>query len=97
MLDRKRLRKKAFGFGGETGVDLAIRRSTDATIEPPIDRNMCGEYLTDLGRSGTVQLDMKTTYTALRDIQALLALGVLIKNEGGGRSVNYRMSDGPGS
>lgn len=31
--------------------------------------------------------------TALRDIQALVAQGVLARNEGGGRSVSYRMTE----
>ncbi|MCF6312904.1 MAG: hypothetical protein L3J39_10685 [Verrucomicrobiales bacterium] len=32
--------------------------------------------------------------TALRDIKELLARGILIKNEGGGRSTSYRLIDG---
>ena len=31
--------------------------------------------------------------TALRDIQELLAIGVLVRNEGGGRSVSYRITN----
>jgi len=34
-----------------------------------------------------------STDTALRDIQALVAQGVLVRNEGGGRSVSYRITE----
>ncbi|MHB1298344.1 MAG: DeoR family transcriptional regulator [Gemmatimonadaceae bacterium] len=33
-----------------------------------------------------------STDTALRDIQGLLGAGVLVRNEGGGRSVSYRLA-----
>ena len=33
--------------------------------------------------------------TALRDITALVVAGVLLRNEGGGRSVSYRLADAP--
>jgi Fic family protein len=34
-----------------------------------------------------------STDTALRDIRELLKRGILIKNEGGGRSTSYRLAD----
>ena len=34
-----------------------------------------------------------STDTALRDIQSLVAQGVLVRNEGGGRSVSYRITE----
>lgn len=37
------------------------------------------------------QLTVCSNDTALRDIQALIAQGVLARNEGGGRSISYRM------
>lgn len=37
-----------------------------------------------------------STDTALRDIQELVELGVLVRNAGGGRSTSYRVADEPG-
>jgi len=44
-----------------------------------------------LTTSKYARLTACSTDTALRDIQALVALGVLAQNEGGGRSVSYRL------
>lgn len=46
-----------------------------------------------LTSSKYAKLTACSTDTALRDIQALVAQGVLARNEGGGRSVSYRISE----
>lgn len=33
--------------------------------------------------------------TALRDINGLMEMGILMKEEGGGRSTGYRLADAP--
>jgi Fic family protein len=49
------------------------------------------DYEGKLTTSKYARLIACSTDTALRDIQALVAQGVLARNEGGGRSVSYRM------
>lgn len=47
----------------------------------------------NLTTSKYAKLTACSTDSALRDIQALIAQGVLAKNEGGGRSVSYRIKE----
>lgn len=56
---------------------------------------MLGEFKGQLNSSKYAKLTKCSTDTALRDINGLLALGVLKQNEGGGRSTSYRLSKNP--
>ncbi len=46
-----------------------------------------------LSTSKYAKLATCSTDTALRDIRELLERGILVKNEGGGRSTSYRLAD----
>jgi Fic family protein len=61
-----------------------------------INRMLEHDWEGHLNTSKYARLAKCSQDTALRDIKALLERGVLIKNESGGRSTNYRLAD-PGS
>ncbi len=58
-----------------------------------INRMLDHEWQGHLNTSKYAKLTKCSTDTALRDIRKLLERGVLIKNEGGGRSTSYRLAD----
>jgi Fic family protein len=58
-----------------------------------INRMLEHDWKGHLNTSKYARLAKCSQDTALRDIQELLELGVLVKNEGGGRSTSYRLAD----
>lgn len=60
-----------------------------------INRMLEHDWQGHLNTSKYAKLAKCSTDTALRDITELLARGILIKNEGGGRSTSYRLESTP--
>ena len=58
-----------------------------------INRMLEHEWQGHLNTSKYAKLAKCSTDTALRDIKELLGRGILVKNEGGGRSTSYRLAD----
>ncbi|MHC4944142.1 MAG: Fic family protein, partial [Planctomycetota bacterium] len=58
-----------------------------------INRMLEHDWKGHLNTSKYAKLAKCSTDTALRDIRELLKRGMLIKNEGGGRSTSYRLAD----
>jgi Fic family protein len=58
-----------------------------------INRMSEHDWMGHLNTSKYARLAKCSQDTALRDIKELLERGVLIKNEGGGRSTSYRLAD----
>lgn len=54
---------------------------------------MLGDFEGFLNTSKYAKLAKCSSDTALRDIQELLSRGILVRNEGGGRSTTYRLND----
>ena len=58
-----------------------------------INRMLGHDWQGHLNTSKYAKLAKCSTDTALRDIRQLLERGILVKNEGGGRSTSYRLAD----
>ena len=71
--------------------EQASRRPVNERQRLVINR-MLGQWQGHLNSSKYANLAKCSKDTALRDIQALLANGVLVRNPGGGRSTSYRLA-----
>lgn len=58
-----------------------------------IINRLLGDFRGHLTTSKYAKIAKCSTDTALRDIRDLLARGVIVRNPGGGRSTNYRLTD----
>lgn len=56
---------------------------------------MLGDWQGHMTSSKYARLAKCSTDSALRDLGELVARGILVRNEGGGRSTSYRLGDLP--
>lgn len=82
-----------------SGVPVAARfweRANHGTInsrQHSVLGRMLGDWSGQLTTSKYAKLAKCSADTALRDITALVSAGLLVKNDGGGRSASYRLAD----
>ncbi len=70
-----------------------INRATVNQRQRSILHRMLGDFEGFLNTSKYAKLTKCSSDTALRDIQDLVEKGILLRNEGGGRSTSYRLGD----